>query len=200
LDFGLKSSAGRVNAGIIQIYPDQIVNEAKTEVLEVTNGFVQADPERDICKLVVVERYGKNGNIGIAFVSGFGLQQGAIASTVSHDHHNIVVAGVDDASMASSVRAVERMHGGLVACDGEEVLAELALPIGGLLSDRDADEVILVLDKMNLAAHTLGCKLPAPFMTLSFISLPTVPDLGLTDMGLIDVREQKIITAFSPIG
>ncbi len=122
---------------MIKIFPDQIVNQEKAAMLEVIGGNVQADPEKDILKLAVVERYGKNGNIGITFVSGFGLKSGAMASSVSHDHHNIVVVGADEASMAGCVRAIERMQGGLVVCDGEEVLAELALPIAGLIKRPD---------------------------------------------------------------
>jgi adenine deaminase len=170
------------------------------ESLEVDDEAVQPAPGRDICKLAVVERYGKNGNIGITFVSGFGLRRGAMASSVSHDHHNIVVVGADDASMACCVRAIERMHGGLVACDGYEVLAELPLPIGGLLSDQGAEAVIGSLKVMNEAARRLGCTLPAPFMTLSFTSLPTVPELGLTDKGLVDVASHTLIPPFAPLG
>jgi adenine deaminase len=198
-DFRLQASSARVNARIIQVLPDQIVNTSIIAVLEVSEGSVRAAPEQDILKLAVVERYGKNGNIGIAFVNGFGLKHGAMASTVSHDHHNIVIAGADDASMACCVRAIERMNGGLVVCDGDQVLAKLALPIAGLLSDQSAQEVIASLNKMNEAAWRLGCKLPAPFMSLSFISLPTVPELGLTDIGLIEVSENKIIPPFSPL-
>lgn len=197
-DYRLESDSNRVNAHVIHIYPDQIVNEGTAADLEVIDGAVQAAPDRDILKLAVVERYGKNGNIGITFVNGFRLKNGAMASTVSHDHHNIVIAGADDDSMACCARAIERMQGGLVVCNGSTVLAELPLPIGGLLSDQSAEAVIEALDKMNAAAWSLGCNLPAPFMTLSFISLPTVPDLGLTDMGLVDVNEHKIIPPYAP--
>ena len=192
-DYALEATGQRVNTRVIKIFSDQIVNEEKQAVLMVSDGNVLTAPERDILKLAVVERYGKNGNIGIAFVSGFGLTHGALASSVSHDHHNIVVVGADEASMAGCVKAIERMQGGLVVCNGDEVLAELPLPIGGLLSDQNAGIVIQFLKLMNEAAWSLGCSLPAPFMTLSFISLPTVPELGLTDMGLIDVKEHKII-------
>jgi len=198
MDFRLEADSHRVNARVIHIFPDQIVNEEKTALLEVVDRNVKTAPERDILKLAVVERYGKNGNIGITFVSGFSLKEGALASTVSHDHHNIVIVGADDSSMACCVRAIERMQGGLVVCNGNEVLAELPLPIGGLLSEQSADVVICSLEKMNEAARCLGCNLPAPFMTLSFISLPTVPELGLTDMGLIHVKDHKIIPPFLP--
>ncbi len=197
-DFHLKAKSPEVKAWVIRIFPDQIINEGKMEILKVINGNVQADPGRDILKLAVVERYGKNGNIGMTFVNGFGLKHGALASSVSHDHHNIVIVGADEVSMAACVRAIENTQGGLVVCDGDETLAELALPIGGLLSDQQAAVVIPALEKMNEAARSLGCRLPAPFMTLSFISLPTVPELGLTDMGLVDVEEHKIIPPFIP--
>jgi adenine deaminase len=199
-DYRLEADADRVDARVIHVFGDQIVNEARMESLEVDDEAVQPAPGRDICKLAVVERYGKNGNIGITFVSGFGLRRGAMASSVSHDHHNIVVVGADDASMACCVRAIERMHGGLVACDGYEVLAELPLPIGGLLSDQGAEAVIGSLKVMNEAARRLGCTLPAPFMTLSFVSLPTVPELGLTDKGLVDVASHTLIPPFTPFG
>jgi adenine deaminase len=197
-DFKLRADGSRVEAWLIKIFADQIINERKSVTLDVVDGIVGADTERDILKLAVVEHYGKNGNIGMTFVSGFGLKSGALASSVSHDHHNIVVVGVDEASMACCVRAIERLQGGLVACLGEEVLAELPLPIGGLMSEQKSDQVIAALQKMNQAAHNLGCTLPAPYMSLSFISLPTVPALGLTDIGLVDVSEHKIISPLIP--
>ncbi len=197
-DFRIETGFPKVKAWVIRIFPDQIVNEGKMEILQVVNGNVQTAPERDILKLAVVERYGKNGNIGMTFVTGFGLKHGALASSVSHDHHNIVIVGADEVSMATCVRAIENTQGGLVVCDVDETLAELALPIGGLLSDQRASVVIPALEKMNQAARSLGCCLPAPFMTLSFISLPTVPELGLTDMGLVDVGKHEIIPPFIP--
>jgi adenine deaminase len=195
-DFHLHADGSSVAAWVIQVFPDQIINKRKSAVLDVAGGNVLADPGEDILKLAVIERYGKNGNIGLTFVNGFGLESGALASSVSHDHHNIVVVGADDASMACCVRAIERLQGGLVACKGDEVLAELPLPVGGLISDKKAGCVIEALQKMNQAAHDLGCRLPAPYMSLSFISLPTVPELGLTDMGLVDVEAHRIISQF----
>jgi adenine deaminase len=195
-DFILKADGERVEAWLIKISADQIVNERKSVLLDVVDGNALADIGRDALKLAVVERYGMNGNIGITFVSGFGLKSGALASSVSHDHHNIVIVGTDEASMACCVRAIQRMQGGLVACQGEEVLAELPLPVAGLLSEHNSAQVITALQKMNQTAHDLGCPLPAPFMSLSFISLPTVPELGLTDMGLVDVTKHEIISPF----
>jgi len=195
-DFILKAAGDQADVHVIELYPDQIINQPGRATLPVVDGAVQTDPSRDLLKLAVVERYGKNGNIGVTFVKGFGMQNGAIASSVSHDHHNIVIAGTNDADMAACAAAIEKMQGGLaVAADGK-VLGRLPLPIGGLLSEQPAAEVIRVLEEMTAVYHQLGGTFPAPFMTISFISLPTVPELGLTDMGLVNVREHKLISPF----
>ncbi len=192
-DYRLPASSELVTVHVIQILADQIINRRARARLAVKDGAVNSDPQQDIIKLAVVERYGKNGNIGLTFVRGFGLKEGAISSTVAHDHHNLVIAGVDDESMATCARATEEMQGGLVVARGQEVLGRLPLPLGGLLSDEPPQKVIEVLDTINALARSLGCSLPAPFMTLSFISLPTVPELGLTDKGLVDVLNHTII-------
>ncbi len=160
------------------------------------NGAVQTDPDRDILKLAVVERHGKNGNIGVSFVKGFGLKNGALASSIAHDHHNIIVAGTNDRDMAICVGSIEEMQGGFVIVSDGEVLGKLALPIGGLLSEEPVNSIISGLEEINQTYHKLGGTLPAPFMTISFIGLPTVPDLGLSDMGLIDVLDHKLISSF----
>ncbi len=192
-DYRLPASSNAVSVHVIQIFPDQIINRRESARLPVDDGAICTDPQKDVIKLAVVERYGKNGNIGMTFVRGFGLKQGAISSTVSHDHHNLVIAGVDDESMATCARATEEMQGGLVVARGREVLGRLPLPLGGLFSDEPPKRVIEMLEEINAIAHSLGCMLPAPFMTLSFISLPTVPELGLTDKGLVDVLNHTII-------
>jgi adenine deaminase len=195
-DFILKADGPTAKVRVIELYPDQIINQIGQATLPVMDGLVVADPTQDVLKLAVVERHGKNGNIGIAFVRGFGLRQGALASSVAHDHHNIIVAGTNDADMAVCVRAIEAMQGGLVVAAGGEVLGKLALPVGGLMSEQPVSEVIATLEQMTALARELGCTLPAPFMTISFISLPTVPELGLTDKGLVSVREHAIISPF----
>ena len=178
---------------VISIYPDQIINEWIHHVLPVEEGIVKNDVENDILKLAVVERYGKTSNIGIGFVKGFTLKDGALASSVSHDHHNIVCVGTNDEDMAVAVNALKEMQGGFVTVQKGKVTGKIQLPIGGLMSEKSAEEVIRENEAVNQAARELGCSLPAPFMTLSFISLPTVPQLGLTDLGLIDVLNHKII-------
>ena len=195
-DFILPGDGASARVWVIEVSGSQIVNERGQADLPITPRGIPADPAQDVLKLAVVERYGKNGNIGISFVRGFGMKTGAIASSVSHDHHNIVVAGVDDADMAACVRAIEEMQGGLAVAAGGEILGQLPLPVGGLMSAEPAGEVIHRLDNLNALYHSLGGTFPAPFMSLSFISLPTVPELGLTDIGLVDVREHKIISPF----
>jgi adenine deaminase len=195
--FRLEAKGASVGVQVIQIQADQIVNHAIHAVLPVVNGNVVADVKNDYLKLAVVERYGKGGSIGISFAEGFGLKRGAISSSVAHDHHNIIVVGVDEASMATCVRATAEMQGGLVVASGNEVLASLPLPLGGLLSDEPAHKVITSLKKINEKAANLGCSLPAPFMSLSFVSLPTVPERGLTDRGLVDVHAHKLISSFT---
>jgi adenine deaminase len=195
-DFKLIQDGKSVQVHVIKLYTDQIINEIEEATLSIENSDVTSDPKQDVLKIAVVERYGKNGGIGIAFVKGFGLQQGALASSVAHDHHNIIVVGTNNEDMAVCVRAIEDMQGGLVVASEGKVLGQLPLPIGGLLSERPAPEIISELKNITDISKQLGGKLPAPFMTLSFISLPTIPEFGLTDMGLFDVRNHKLISPF----
>ena len=171
----------------------QIINHDLIRTLPVKQGEIQRDLSQDILKLAVVERYGKTGGVGVGFLQGFTLKKGALAYSMSHDHHNIVTVGVSDSDMAIAVNEVAHLHGGLtVVCDGN-VMDSMCLPIGGLMSECGADEVMRLLYGMNEAVRQLGCQMSAPFMTLSFISLPTVPELGLTDMGLVDVLGHRLI-------
>ncbi len=196
-DFRIATKGTSKKVRVIELDPEQIINKVGSATLIVdSEKGVLSDSSKDIAKLAVVERYGINGNIGFAFVRGFGLKKGALASSVSHDHHNISVVGCSDEDMAMCVQAVEDIHGGLViACDGK-VLATLPLPVGGLMTQKPAGNVIEKLNLMKEIYNNLGGTLPAPFMTLSFISLPTVPELGLTDKGLVDVRTLQLISLF----
>ena len=188
-----KKQDGSTKIHLIDMIPRQIINHHVLEEMQVKNGKIQVNIEKDILKLAVVERYGKNGNVCVGFVRGFELKKGALAYSMSHDHHNIVVVGTNDEDMALAVNEVARLNGGLsVACDGK-ILNSMELPIGGLMSEKPAEEVMAQLDILNADAKALGCGMDAPFMSLSFISLPTVPDLGLTDLGLVDVLEHKLI-------
>ena len=189
-----KIENGTTRVHVIDLITAQIINNREVKELEVKDGEILPDLKNDILKLAVVERYGKNGNVGIGFVHGFGLKTGALAYSMSHDHHNIVVVGTNDADMAVAVNEVARLHGGLAIANEGAVINSMALPIGGLMSEKTADEVMEKMDIMNAEVKELGCDMSAPFMTLSFISLPTVPELGLTDMGLVDVLEHKLIS------
>ena len=195
-DFNVLTSNDSEHVRVINIYPEQIINYQTIEHMEAQNGRIVCDIERDILKISVVERYGKNGQVGIGFIHGFGLKKGAIASSVSHDHHNIVIVGTNDRDMYLAVKELERCQGGFCAVVDEQLLGILPLPLGGLMSLSSASEVLEETERINAIVKKMGCSLPAPFMSLSFISLPTVPELGLTDMGLINVREHALAKLF----
>lgn len=182
-----------VKVRVIHLYPNQIINFGSVEALQAVDGEIKADASRDILKLAVVERYGRTGDVGVGFVKGFGIKEGALACSVAHNHHNIVVVGSNDEDMELAVRTIEQYQGGFVAVNGGVVQGVLALPIGGLMSDLGAEEVIERLEHLNEVVKMMGCRLRSPFMALSFISLPTVPELGITDKGLIDVKSHSII-------
>jgi adenine deaminase len=178
---------------VIGVVPGQIVTQALVEDAPVEAGCVVADVERDVLKIAVVERHRGTGNVGVGFVRGFGLKRGAIASSVSHDSHNIVVVGCSDAEMVRAVKAVVALGGGQVVVAGTQTLAALALPIAGLMSDRPLEEVRDRVEALNKAARELGCALDAPLMTMAFMALVVVPELKLSDQGLVDVK------AFQPV-
>nr|WP_072515114.1 adenine deaminase [Ndongobacter massiliensis] len=178
---------------VIDLIKDQIINKYTEADLCVQGGVIKNDIENDIVKIAVVERYGENGNVGLGFVHGSTLERGALAYSMSHDHHNIVVIGTNDEDMSVAVNHVAKIKGGIAVSNNSKILGDMVLPIGGLMSEKGVDDVEMEIKKLNELAKTLGCTLKAPFMTLSFISLPTVPELGLTDRGLIDVIAHKII-------
>jgi adenine deaminase len=182
---------------LIEIVPQQITTKETLATPKVADDEVVADVSRDILKLVVVERHRATGNVGVGFVRGFKLKGGAIGSTVAHDAHNVVVAGTNDADILRVIEELERSQGGQVAVLNGKVKAELSLPIAGLVSDQPLNEVVKRIDALNAAAHTLGCDLDAPFMTLSFLSLSPIPRLKLTDQGLIDAVRLRKTTLFA---
>ncbi|HXX59134.1 MAG TPA: adenine deaminase [Dehalococcoidales bacterium] len=177
----------------IEIVPGQIITRRLDIEPKVVDGFVETDVPRDILKLAVVERHKKSGNIGIGLVKGFGLKLGAIASSVAHDSHNIVCAGTNDADIYLAVQEIIKAGGGLAVVAAGKVLASLTLPVAGLLSDQPLEQVVRQQQRVDEAAAKLGCNLPAPFATLSFLALPVIPELRLTDMGLVDVAQFKLI-------
>ena len=183
-------------AKIIQLIPDQIVTKKVMKRVFLKDGVAYPNVKEDILKIAVVERHKATGNIGIGFVQGFGLKTGAIGSSVAHDSHNIVLVGTNDADMLKAVEVIQSMEGGLVAVLEGKVLASLPLPIAGLMSEASVAQVNLQLEALLRAAKTLGCKIPDPFMTLSFLSLPVIPELKLTDKGLVDVNQFKFVPLF----
>jgi len=190
-DFAVKAVGGAVR--VIDLIANQIVTGASTAKLPCENGQLQADASQDIAKLVVVERHKKTSNIGKGFVRGFGLRSGALASSVAHDSHNIVCVGMNDRDILLAVETLKRLGGGLCVVSDGKVLSELALPIAGLVSDKPALEVVAGLATTAKAAASLGVKVHAPFMALSFLALPVIPHLKLTDKGLVDVDAFKIV-------
>jgi adenine deaminase len=181
---------------VIEIVSQQTVTKELITRPKIEDGEIVPDIQRDILKLVVVERHRATGNVGVGFVRGFKLRRGAIGSTVAHDAHNVVVAGTNDADIIKVIEELEHLQGGQVAVANGRVKAELALPIAGLVSDRPLPEVMKRIDALNAAARALGCDLDAPFMTLSFLSLSPIPQLKLTDQGLIDAQHLKKTTLF----
>lgn len=180
-------AGGRGRARVIGLIPHQIVTRHLVEEVTVRDGEVIADPERDQLKLAVVERHRATGNVGLGLASGFGLTRGALASTVGHDSHNLLLLGADDQDMLMAAERIRELDGGWVAVAGGQVLAELPLPIGGLMSDAPLDEVRRANEALYRATVEMGGTTPNPFMSLSFLALPVIPALKLTDLGLVDV-------------
>jgi len=194
LSLAITAKAGEVR--VIDLSPDQVVTgEMRIDPL-IEDGYVTCDIERDVLKLAVVERHKATGNLGLGLVHGFSLKNGALASSVAHDSHNIIVIGTNDADMAAAVKAIVEMDGGQVVVRDERILARLPLPIAGLMSDRGLGEVAEMGRELKQAVASLGCTLPAPFMTLSFLALPVIPSLKLTDRGLVDVNKFQIVPLF----
>jgi adenine deaminase len=189
----LKIAAVDETYPVIEIVPGQIVTKKAIEKMKVVDGAVMPDVERAILKLVVVERHKASGNIGVGLVKGFGLKKGALASSVAHDSHNIIAVGTNDFDILKAIEEINRLQGGLVVCANLEILASLPLPIAGLLSPEPLEVVVSQHEKVEKAASSLGNLPPAPFALLSFLALPVIPELRLTDLGLVDVAEFKLL-------
>ncbi len=184
-NFRSHSNSGKTRA--IGIIPGKIITESLEFELRVGPNGVEPDFQHDVVKVAVVERHGKNGNIATGFMHGFGLKSGAIASTVSHDSHNICVVGASDADIAVAANRLGEIEGGFVVVRDGHVLAELPLPVAGLMSDQSFETVREELRKLRHAAEELGSTLEEPFLQLAFIALPVIPHLKITDRGLVDV-------------
>ncbi len=194
VDFTMEANGSQ--ARIIGAIPGQLITEHIIEAPAQRDGRVVADTGRDILKMAVIERHLATGNMGLGLVRGIGLKRGAIASTVAHDHHNIVVIGADDESMLTAARAVADTRGGMAAVEGTTILSQLPLPIAGLMSDQPIEHVRDAMNDMLRAARQLGSELHDPFMAMSFLALPVIPALKLTDRGLVDVDKFKLVSLF----
>ncbi len=183
-------------ARVIQVLADQIVTKALVTEVKVENGAVVADPERDILKIAVIERHSGTGNVGLGLVSGIGLKGGALASSIAHDSHNLVVVGASDAEMLLAARTVFEIGGGVAAVQGDRVLGSLPLTVAGLMSDQPFPVVRDGLRNLLSAARELGCTLANPYMQMAFLALPVIPELKLTDLGLVDVVKFELCELF----
>lgn len=194
LDFTIPAQGKQVRA--ITAVGDQVVTGEKLEDVKIVDDQAVSDTERDILKIAVIERHRATGQIGKGFIHGFGLKRGALAGSVAHDHHNLVVIGADDDSMRAAARAVVEMGGGLAVADGEEVIATLPLPVAGLMTEAPLPDVRREYDVLIAAAQAMGSTLPDPFMTMSFMALEVIPKLKLTDVGLVDVEKFQVVDLF----
>jgi adenine deaminase len=190
----LRLTASGKEMPVIEVVPGQIITRKRLEKVRAEDGAIVPDIERDILKLVVVERHKATGNIGLGLVSGFGLKNGALASSIAHDSHNIIAVGTNDEDIFTAIKEIERLQGGLVVTSSGKVSASLSLPIAGLLSPEPLESVVAQLEKLEKLAKDLGTKLPSPFATLSFLALPVIPELRLTDLGMVDVNEFNVIS------
>jgi adenine deaminase len=189
----LKLTARKESLPVIEIIPGQIVTKKRIEQVKVKDDAITTDLEGDILKLVVVERHKASGNISLGLVKGFGLKRGALASSIAHDSHNIVAVGTNDLDIFTAIKEIENLRGGLVVCVDGKILAALPLPVAGLLSPEPLEIVVKKFEKLEKTASGLGNIPPTPFAILSFVALPVIPELRLTDIGLVDVLEFKLI-------
>jgi adenine deaminase len=190
-NFAVASNGGSIR--VIGLVPDQVVTESLVDRPTVEGGFAVADPARDLAKIAVVERHLATGRVGLGFVGSSGLRRGALASTVAHDAHNVVVLGVSDDDMLAAVQRVVELSGGIVAVDGGRVVAECPLPVAGLFSVATLDEVIAQSRACTDAAKALGWSGATPFLTMAFLALSVIPALKITDRGLVDVERFELV-------
>lgn len=193
-DFVIPANTKKVKA--LEVIPNQLITKSIESEINIQDGNAVSNIDNDTLKICVIERHRATGNIGKGFVKGFNLKCGAIASTVAHDSHNMIVIGTNDADMYTAAVALIKCQGGKVVVKDGEILSELPLPIAGLMSDRDFDFVIEKCHELNNAAHSIGCTLEDPFMTMGFLSLPVIPELKITDKGVFDTNKLDFTDIF----
>ena len=180
----------------LEVIPHQLITKSVMSDVQVIDGNAVSNVETDTLKICVIERHRATGNIGKGFVKGFNLKCGAIASTVAHDSHNMIVIGTNDFDMYTAAVALIKCQGGKVVVKDGEIISQLPLPIAGLMSDKEFDFVVEKCDELNKAAHSIGCKLEDPFMTMGFLSLPVIPELKITDKGVFDTNKFDFVDIF----
>lgn len=193
-DFRIEANGSKVIA--LEVIPHQLITKSVVSEVKIEDGNAVSNIDNDTLKICVIERHRATGNIGKGFVKGFNLKCGAIASTVAHDSHNMIVIGTNDADMYAAAVALIKCKGGKVVVKDGEVISELPLPIAGLMSDRDFDYVVNKCEELNKTAHSIGCRIEDPFMTMGFLSLPVIPELKVTDKGVFDTNKFDFIDIF----
>ena len=187
--------SGGPTGPVIGLVPGTVLTEHLTLTLPYADGLRERDLDADVLKVCVFSRHGKNRNVGRGFVKGFGLRRGALASSVGHDSHNAITVGCNDADMAAAINRLIEIQGGFVAVADGQVVAELPLPVAGLMSDRPFEEVRDGLRALRQGVKALGCPLEEPLLQLAFLPLPVIPHLKITDYGLVDVDRFELIAA-----
>ena len=192
--FQIKAKGDKVKA--IEIIPHQLITKETVAKVKVENGLAEANVEDDVLKICVVERHRASGNVGKGFIKGFGIKEGAIASTVAHDSHNMIIIGTNDEDMFLAQKELVKSQGGRIVIKNGEILAKLPLPIAGLMSDKDYEYVTSQSEALNVAAKEIGCKVDDPFMTMGFVSLPVIPELKITDKGVFSTKTFDFVDIF----
>ena len=195
-DFKIEAHGNIVRA--IEVIPHQLITKSVESEIKVVDGFAESNLETDTLKICVIERHRAGGNIGKGFLKGFNLKSGAMASTVAHDSHNMIVIGTNDKDMYTAAVELIKSQGGKIVVNNGEILAHLPLPVAGLISDADFDTVINKSMQLNSAAKSIGCEIDDPFMAMGFLSLPVIPELKITDKGVFDTVNFKFVDIFKP--
>lgn len=193
-DFRIDTNSNVVKT--IEVIPHQLVTKSVHSKIKIDNGNAVSNVDTDTLKICVIERHRATGNIGKGFVKGFNLKSGAIASTVAHDSHNMIIVGTNDYDMYVAAVELVKSQGGKVVVNNGEVISKLPLPIAGLMSDKDFNYVLSKCDELNSAAHSIGCTLEDPFMTMGFLSLPVISELKITDKGIFDTNKFDFVDIF----
>ncbi len=194
--FKISADGEEVAARVIEVIPARVGSFERHVKLKVQNGLVQSDPQQDVLKTAVFERHHATGKVGFGFVKGFGIQCGAMASTVAHDAHNLLVIGTNDEDMALAANTLIACGGGMTAVQNGKVLGTVPLPIAGLMNDKPVEEMSEIVESLSGAWKQIGCGMVSPFMTMALISLACLPELRLTDRGLVDCTTFQFVPLF----